>query len=242
MTNQPSPVQVRSGSFEEALANGQRLLDRDPASALKQAETLIRIRRDARVFRLAAAACRKLGLTADAEGAELGAIEASLEAPSLRQATYQLSDGLAPEARNAAEAFLRKFPDDLLAMLIVAEASLALWELDRSEQLARAILDRAPTFLRASMLLATCLIKQVRARDAIAVLDEVVARKPTNVPALTLLAESLAGVGDIDQASQIYEKLLSLNPRQVEWWMYLGQHFRSFGAPRGCDSGLPAGP
>jgi tetratricopeptide (TPR) repeat protein len=229
MTNQPSPVQVRSGSFEEALANGHRLLVRDPASALKQAETLIRIQRDARVYRLAAVACRRLGLKADAEGAELGAIEASLESPKLKQAATLLSDGRAPEARMVADSFLREFPDDLLAMMIVAEAALELWELDLSEQLTRSILDRAPTFLRASMLLATCLVKQVRARDAIMVLDEVVARKPTNVPALTLLAQCLAGVGEIDRASQLYEKLLSFDQCRVEWWMHLGQHYRSLG-------------
>lgn len=229
MTDRPSLVHVRSGSFEEALANGQLLLDRDPSAALKQAETLVRLRKDARVFRLAAAACRKLGLKAEAEGAELGGIEASLESPELKKATTLLAEGSAREAQTRAEKYLIPFPDDLLATMIAAEASLALWELDRAEQLARSILDRAPTFLRASMLLATCLIKQVRARDAIAVLDEVIARKPTNRPALTLLAESRAGVGDIDQAAAIYEKLLTLDPRCVDWWMYLGQHYRALG-------------
>jgi tetratricopeptide (TPR) repeat protein len=229
MTNRPSPVQVRSGSFEEALANGHRLLDQDPAAALKQAETLIRIQRDARVYRLAAAACRKLGLKADAEGAELGAIEASIRSLELKRATLLLSEGHAFEAKATAEEFLREFPDDLLAKMIISEASLALWELGQSEKLTRSILERAPTFLRASMLLATCLIKQVRARDAITVLEEVVARKPTNVPALSLLAQCLAVVGDIERASQLYEKLLSLDQRKIEWWMHLGQHYRSLG-------------
>lgn len=229
MTDRPSLVHVRSGSFEEALANGQKLLDRDPSSALKQAETLVRLRKDARVFRLAAAACRKLGLKAEAEGAELGAIEASLGAPELKEATELLAEGSAREAQAIGEKFLAAFPDDLLAKMIVGEASLALWELDRVEQLARSILDRAPTFLRASMLLATCLIKQVRARDAIAVLDEVIARKPTNRPALIFLAESRAGVGDIDEAAAIYEKLLTLDPRRVDWLLYLGQHYRALG-------------
>jgi tetratricopeptide (TPR) repeat protein len=229
MTDQPSPVQVRPGNFEEALANGLRLIGQDPASALKQAEVLVGIRRDPRVYRLAAVACRKLGLNADAEGAELGAIQASLELPELRRATLALADGHPSDAQLMAQAFLDKFPDDLLATMILAEASLALWELDRSEQLARTILDRAPTFLRASLLLATCLIKQVRARDAIAVVEDVVARKSTNVPALTLLAQTLAGIGDIDRAAQIYQELASRDERRVDWLMHLGQHYRSLG-------------
>lgn len=229
MTDQPSPVYVRSGSFEEALANGQRLLDRDPTAALRQAETLVRTKKDARVFRLAAAACRKLGLKTDAEGAELGAIEASLEELQIKQASGLLADGQALDARAIGEEFLSTHPDDLLAMTIVAEASLALWDLERSEQLARLVLGRAPTFLRASMLLATNLVKQVRLHDAIAVLDDVVARKPTNVPALTFLAQLRAAAGDIDHAASLYQRLLTLDDQRAEWWMYFGQHCRAMG-------------
>ena len=229
MTDQASPVFVRPGSFEEALANGQRLLKQDASAALKQAEALVRLKKDPRVFRLAAAACRKLGFKADAEGAELGAIEASLKDSRLKKAAGLLAEGQASAALAEAEESLRADPDDLLARTIVAEASMALWDLDRSEQLTRSILDRAPSFLRASLLLATCLTKQVRLRDAIAVLEEVVERKPTNVPALTFLAQSRAAVGDIDQAASIYERLLSLDGSRVEWWMYFGQHCRALG-------------
>lgn len=225
----PSPVYVRSGSFEEALANGQQLLDRDPASALKQAETLVGLRKDARVFRLAAAACRKLGLQADAEGAELGAIQASLEAPQLKRAAELLADDLAAEARTKAQEFLRSFPDDLLAKTIVAEASLALWDLDRSEQLLRSILDRAPTFLRASMLLAKCLASQVRMREGIAVLDEVVERKPDNVPALSHLAQMRAEVNDNEEATRIFEKLVAMDEDRVERWTQLAHYYRIVG-------------
>jgi tetratricopeptide (TPR) repeat protein len=211
------------------LANGLRLLDRDPSAALKQAETLARLSKDARVYRLAAAACRKLGMTADAEGAELGAIQASLEEPGLKRAAELLADGQASDARTRAEQFLKADPNDLLAATILAEALLALWELEQSERLARSVLERAPTFLRASMLLATCLTKQVRLRDAIAVLEEVVARKPTNVAALTFLAQSRAAIGDIDQAASLYQRLLELDGSRAEWWIYFGQHCRALG-------------
>ena len=229
MTDQPSSVYVRSGSFEEALANGQRLLEGDPAAALKQAEALARLRQDARVFRLAAAACRKLGYKADAEGAELGAIQASLAEPEMKKAALAEAEGSSADALAIAQRYLKANPGDLLAMTVIAEASINLWALDEAEEQLRAIMERAPTFLRAAMLLATCLVKQVRMGAAIAVLDGVVARKPTNVPALTFLAQSRATIGDIETAASIYQNLLSLDPRRVEWWVHLGQHYRSLG-------------
>jgi cytochrome c-type biogenesis protein CcmH/NrfG len=211
------------------LANGQRLLEGDPAAALKQAEALVRLKQDARVFRLAAAACRKLGLKADAEGAELGAIQASLDEPEMKKASLAEAEGHSADALAIARQFLQANPDDLLAMTVIAEASINLWDLEEAEEGLRAVIRRAPTFLRASMLLATCLVKQVRTGDAIAVLDEVVARKPTNVAVLTFLGQSRATVGDIEEAASIYEKLLSLDPRRVEWWVLLGQHHRALG-------------
>lgn len=226
MTDNPSPVFVRPGSFEDALSNGHRLLERDPAAALKQAEALVRLRRDARVFRLAAAAARKLGMKADAEGAELGAIQASLEAPELREAATAAADGRNLEARQMAEDFLKTNLDDLLAATIAAEASIALWDLDHAGKLLRAVLERAPTFLRAAMLLATCYAKETWQRKAIEVLDEFVARKPDNVAALRNLAQMRADVGDSAQAIHHHEKLVSLDESRPDRWVNLAHSYR----------------
>lgn len=229
MTEPSSPVQVHPGSFEQALADAQRLLESDPSEAIKQAEALVQVKQDARVFRLAAAACRTLGRTADADGAELGAIQASLGEPEMKRAALAEAEGDSAEALAIGRQFLQANPDDLLARTVIAEASMNLWELEEAEEELHAVLRRAPTFLRASMLLATCLIKQVRTGEAIAVLDEVVARKPTNVPVLTSLAQSRATIGDYEEAASIFKRLLSLDPRRVEWWIALGQHCRSLG-------------
>jgi tetratricopeptide (TPR) repeat protein len=234
MTDRTSPLLDRSGSFEQALANAQRLLDQDPPAALRQAETLVRLKQDARVFRLAAAAARKMGLKADAEGAELGAIQASLELPELKEAAACIADGRYSDGYQIAENCLQKNPDDLLAMTIAAEASTLLWELDRAERLLKSVLERAPTFLRASMLLATCYAQQAWQRKAIEVLDDVVARKPDNVPALTNLAQMRLDVGDIDQAIQFHERLVALDETRPDRWVNLAHSYRIQG--RGEDS------
>jgi tetratricopeptide (TPR) repeat protein len=246
MTQGPAPTDASSATFEEDLAEGQRLLDGDPSAALKQAEALVRVKGDARVFRLAAAACRKLGYKADAEGAELGAIKASLEEPEMKKAALAEAEGDSAEAMAIARQFLEANPDDLLAWAVIAEALINLWDLEQAEETLRQILQRAPTFLRASMLLAGCLIKQVRMGEAIALLDEVVARKSTNLPALTLLAQSLGTVLRIEQAAAVHERLLSLNPREVDGWVQISQHYRALGrrdqAVRALRQGLAIEP
>ncbi len=73
MTQGSSPVRNRYGSFEEALADAFRLVDGDPHAALEQAEALVQIKQDSRVFRLAAAACRKLGRKAQGAWVRLAA-------------------------------------------------------------------------------------------------------------------------------------------------------------------------
>ena len=229
MTQGPTPTGVHSAGFDEALAEVQRLLDHDPSAALKQAESLVRVKEDARVFRLAAEAARKLGYKADAAGAELGAIKASLEEPEMKRAALAEAEGNSAEAMEIARQFLEANPDDLLARTVIAEALINQWDLEEAETTLRGILHRAPTFLRASLLLAGCLIKQVRMGEALAVLGEVVARKPTNIPALSLLAHALGTVLKIEDAAAAHERLLSLSPREVEWWVQLGQHYRALG-------------
>ena len=232
MTSDPNAIQPRSASFEEALADGRRVLDSDPAAALKQAELLVRRRPDARVFRLAAQACRKLGMQADAEGAELGGIQASLGDPDLKVAAQALAEGRAADAMRIASKFLENQPDDLLAMTLTAEAAIATWELEDADRRLAAVLERAPAFLRASMLLTTCRALQVRMRAAIAVLDEVTAQKPNNVPALLSKARLLAEIGDNERATETLERLAALDERRPERWDQLGHSYRIVGRGR----------
>jgi len=226
--------QVRGGSFEQALANGQHLLDQHPEVALEQAQTLLRSGAEPRALRLAAAAFRRLGRAADAEAAELAAIQAGLKNSELEKAALAQEKGQSREAKAIAEDFLRRHPDDLLALTIAADAAIDLWDLDRAEEMLRTVLERAPTFLRASVLLAKCLMRAARARDAIAVLEEVLLRKPDNRPALIHMALLQAEVGDLEQAAAVDEKLLSLDENDRDRWIHHAHHLRILG--RGDDA------
>ena len=229
MIDQNSPVGMGAGSFEAALANGQRQLDSDPLAALKEAEALLNEKPDPRAFRLAASACRKLNLFTDAEAAELSAIRAAVTNPQLKDAAAADAEGRSEEALGIAQRFLKDHPDDLLASTLAAEASLRLWDLGAAEQLLRSVLDRAPNFLRAIVSLAECLAKQARVRAAIAVLEEVLNRKPDNLAALAATAVYRTEVGEIETALSLHEKLVALEDRHPGRWLNLAHDYRMVG-------------
>ncbi len=168
-------------------------------------------------------------LKADAEGAELGAIEANLQQPELKDAAQLLADGQPTDALDKAHKFLATHPDDLLAMTIAAEALMELWDLERAEALLRSVMARAPTFLRGSMLLATCLGKQVRLRQAISVIEEALLRKPNHAQLLSRLAQLRSNVGDNEEAVLIFEKLVQQYPGVGQRWHNVADQYRIVG-------------
>ena len=216
-------------SFEDALASIQDLMISDPAAALSSAEAMLNTKADTRLFRVAAEACRRLGLEQDAISAELAAIQAALSNAELAEAAAAQSEDRSSDALTIVQSFLDGQPDDLLALTIAAEAEIGLWRLDSAEAKLRAILERAPTFLRASMLLSMCLTRQARAREACDVLEKVVARKPNNVTALERLAQLRAAVRDVDQSVTLHERLVALEQNRPERWIDLAHQYRIVG-------------
>ncbi len=216
--------------FEDGLAQGASLLDRDPAAALDQAEKLVRVRRDPRAFELAAAAFRRLGKPAEAEQAELGGIKASFAMKALDDAAVADFEGRSLESRTMVAAFLEQNPDNLLALTMAAEADMNSWELASAEARLRKVLDRAPTYLRGIMLLARCLVQQARLQEAIALVDEVVARKPDNITALQYLAQLCGEANQFEKAAATYGRIVELQPSQVDMWILYAQHLRMMGS------------
>ena len=229
-------VEVRGGTVDEGLANGRLLLKRHPQSALLQARTLLKAGPDPRVLRLAAAAHRKLGEPAEAEAAELAAIQHSLAIPALREAAEAEHDGNSGHASALAAALLRAEPDDLLAMAISAEAAISLRRLTESEALLSRVLERAPGFLRASMFLARCLMLQSRIREAVDVMGSAAGRVPASVPAGKFLAQLQAEARDFEGAAATYERLLGLDGPEAELWVSYGDMLRFLG--RAGDSAI----
>jgi tetratricopeptide (TPR) repeat protein len=220
---------ARGDSLDDDLETARVLLESNPSEALSFAEARLPAKPDPPLFRIAAEACRRLGLNDDAEDAELAAIQAAFREPELNDAAVANQDGRHEESRAILYRFLEDHPDDLLALAMAAEADIRAWELERAEERVRVVLRRAPSFLRAIMLLAKYLVLQARIREAIEVIDEVVRRKPKNKTALQYLAELHAEANDHEKAVEVYDRVLKLDPTQLAMWIIYAQQLRMLG-------------
>lgn len=223
------PVQTNDPRFAEVLAAGQELLERNANDALACAERLLQIDLDPRALHLAAAALRKLDRSAEAEQAELTAIKASFAIQELDDAAVAGHEGRNEESRVLVERFLSTAADNLLALTMAAEADIHAWDLERAEDRLRIVLGRAPTFLRAIMLLAKCLTLQARLKEAIALVEEVVQRKPNNLTALQYLGELDGEANEHEKAADVYRKVIDLEPSRTEMWIVYAQELRMLG-------------
>lgn len=221
--------QAREEQFRKTLASGHELLEQDPGGALSLAQQLLREDLHPQALQLAAAALRKLNRTTEAEQAELTAIKASFAIQELDDAAVAGHEGRNEESRLMVERFLAREPDSLLALTMAGEADMHAWELERSEERLRMVLERAPSFLRAIMLLAKCLTLQARLKEAIALVEEVVQRKPNNGTALQYLGELDAEANEHDKAAEAYRRILELDPGRPEMWIVYAQELRIIG-------------
>jgi len=222
-------VHTEGGTFDEGLVNGYELLQRHPSVAVQQAQTLLRIASDPRAFALLAAGYRRLEKDAEAKQAELSGIRASFAIPRLEQAAIAGQEGRGAQARAIIQAFLETQPENLLALTMAAELDIEEWKLEAAEKRLRIVLDRAPDFLRALMLLGRCLGAQAKLRESLAVYEGVLARKPNNEFALRALALAHSEANQHEDAAEDYKRLLDLDPSPINLWVMYAQELRMLG-------------
>ena len=163
---------------------------------------------DSRAFRIAAAALRALRRPEEAAQAELQGIRFGFADP-LKAARAAQQSGRSSEAKSIADEYLKNNPDDLVAMTISAEAALSLNCGDEAEALLCKVVDRAPGFPPASLLLASALAGQLRLRDAADVLESLLKRAPQEVSAKRFLADLQAQMNDPAAAAVLHEEIVA---------------------------------
>lgn len=114
-------------------------------------------------------------------------------------------------------------------MTIAAEAALGLNRADEAEPVLRQVVERAPDFPPANLLLANALVAQLRLREAAAILEALLKRVPQEINARRFLADLKMQMNDPSGAATLYESVLKVAPNNPADQYKLAQNLRAAG-------------
>jgi len=226
---------IVSRSDDTVLEEARRLVPSDPAGAIALLEPLQQKLPDhAPTLRLLAVALRSQGQAKRAAPLELQAIEASSRQPRLMTAIRDLAAGRLQAAEVAVRAFLRRDPDDVAALCLLADIAGRTGIYGESEKLYREALKGAPDYPEAKVKLAKILLLQNRPADALALLDEVLLREPLLAPAYLARLAILAQTGAYQAALESYGELLTHRPDDAALWLGCANLLKIVGRRDAC--------
>lgn len=128
--------------------------------------------------------------------------------PEVVAATSLFSDGDLVSAESMIRSFLLKTGDHIEAMRLLARIGLALEVYDDAEVLLEAVLQKSPDYVAARYDYARVLLERHKHAAALAELNTLLALEPTKREYRTLYATTAVGLGNHEEAIQIYQDLL----------------------------------
>lgn len=141
-----------------------------------------------------------------------------------------LVDNDLPTAEGILRPYLKQRPTDVKAIRMMAELAARVGRLADSENLLRRALELAPNFTAARANLAVVLYKQNRPLDAIAELDEIGRDDQlAEIGSAGLKAAAMSRLGRLEEARDLYQKLLASRPNEPKVWMSYGHVLKSVG-------------
>lgn len=180
-------------------------------------------------LRRRARALREQGRAAEAEAAELRAIELSAHDPVLQDAAAALVANRLELAEPVLRARLKADPFDVAAIRMLAEVAGRIGRFRDAENLLRRALELAPAFAPARANLATALHRQGRTGEALSELDRLDAGEPGAPGHANLRAAVLSKAGAFDEAIALYEEILARTPNHPKIWMSFGHALKTVG-------------
>ncbi|HEX8241725.1 MAG TPA: sulfotransferase [Allosphingosinicella sp.] len=183
----------------------------------------------AEAHRRRARALRDEGRAAEAERAELDALAASSGDPELLEAGRALLRSRTEEAEALLRPYLERYPDDAVAVRMLASAAGIVGRHDEAEALMRRTLALAPSFTAARADMARILYQQGRTGEALDELDVILERDPGDVPSLALKASLLVETGGFEDALAITELILERFAGEPQIWMSYGHLLKTVG-------------
>jgi len=214
----------------EAHESIRSLLGDDPSAALHHCkEALAREPHDAETLRLMGRALRALGRDAEAQRAELAAIDMSSYDPALQESAAALLENRLEITERLLKKRLRVNPFDVAAIRMLAEVAGRLGRNNDAEKLLRRALELAPGFVAARANMATVLYRQGKMAEALEELGRLNAEDPDNPGHSNLRAAILGRIGEFDEALALYEEVLSTVDDHPKIWMSYGHALKTVG-------------
>jgi tetratricopeptide (TPR) repeat protein len=174
----------------------------------------------------------QLTATGDAQAADAAYarhIKAATRDPRLLEPAAALCDGRIAVAEALLRAHLRKYPTDVAAIRMLAEVAARLGRYRDSEVLLGRCLELAPGFHAARHNYAVVLHRQNRPADALREIERLLEADPRNAGGRNLKAAILARIGELQQSTEIYAKILAEFPQQPKLWQSYGHALKTAG-------------
>ncbi len=171
-------------------------------------------------------AARKLP---QADAAYARYLKAATADPQLQQAAASLCNNRLAQAEALLRARLRRYPTDVAALRMLAEAQARLQRYREARVLLERVLSLAPGFDAARHNYATVLNREGRSAEAMAQCAQLLAKEPHDPGYRSLHAAISANLGEYAAAIASYESVLDRYPQQPKLWMSYGHALRTTG-------------
>ena len=145
------------------------------------------------------------------------------------RAGEHLREGRPGECEAICQDLLKRNPDEVNAMRLLAKVAMAAGRWRRAENVLYKALQVAPTFDDARLELARVLKEQDRVEEAVDRTSEVVERSPRHAPAWYLHASMLAIVGRYEDALTAYERAIELRAYNPPAYIGMGHLLKTLG-------------
>src|SRR4029453_14902630 len=168
-----------------------------------------------------------IGDAAAADEAYAQHIKFSTQDPRLLEAAAALCENRIPVAESLLRAHLKQHPTDVPALRMLAEVAARLQRYSDAEVLLERALELAPSFVPARHNYAVVLHRQRKITAAWDQVQKLVAADPQNPSYRTLKAALASGIGEYDQALELYAGVLAEYPHNARVWSGTGTSLKN---------------
>lgn len=177
---------------------------------------------------------RARGRATDADSAFVSYVQCSGNDPEIAAAATALKENRAGDAERILRARLERHPTDVAAMCLLADAFGTSGFPNEAEIMLRDCLALAPGYRAARQNYAVLLMWQNRPEEALQHCEMLLRDAPVDSAVLMVKANVLRRMGEYEQCSAIYHRVLDVDARQPEVWVSLGHTLRTLGQTPEC--------